>query len=215
MSVPVITPFVLGDFQTNCYVVTVPPAPQCWIVDCGYAPDALFAHIETHALEPVAPAAHPRALRPHGGRRRGSHAFPRHPRLAAPRRARFLTEPMLNLSMMLGQPVTAAPADHPLDDGTTLELNGTTWRVIHAPGHSPGSVLFVHDASNQAIVGDTLFAGSIGRHDFPTSDVDALRHTIRSVLMDLPDATTIHPGHGPKTTIGTERATNPFVRHGF
>ena len=83
--------------------------------------------------------------------------------------------------------------------------------MIHAPGHSPGSVLFVHEPSNQAIVGDTLFAGSMGRVDFPTSDPDAMRRTLGEVMMALPDEMTIHPGHGPSTTIGRERATNPFI----
>ena len=74
-------------------------------------------------------------------------------------------------------------------------------------------MLFVHDESRQAIVGDTLFAGSMGRVDFPTSDPEAMRRTLRETMMALPDDMTIHPGHGPATTIGVERATNPFV-HG-
>ena len=73
----------------------------------------------------------------------------------------------------------------------------------------------MHEQSNQAIVGDTLFAGSIGRMDFPTSDPDALRHTIHEILMKLPDEMTIYPGHGPQTTIGDERKSNPFVLQGF
>ncbi len=73
----------------------------------------------------------------------------------------------------------------------------------------------MHDASKQAIVGDTLFAGSIGRMDFPTSDPQAMRHTIGTVLMGMPDDLAVYPGHGPATTIGRERQTNPFVVHGF
>jgi glyoxylase-like metal-dependent hydrolase (beta-lactamase superfamily II) len=73
----------------------------------------------------------------------------------------------------------------------------------------------VHDESRQAIVGDTLFAGSIGRSDFPTSNPDDLRRSIQEVLMTLPDDLTIYPGHGPSTTIGRERRTNPFVLGGF
>ena len=215
MPTPVITPFVLGDFQTNCFVVTVPPSPRCWIVDCGYAPDALFDHVEREGLQPIALLL--------------THAHSDHMASVDAARSRFgtlpvslhraetafLAEPMLNLSAMLGRPVTAAPPDVLLDGGETLELEGTTWRVVHAPGHSPGSVLYIHDDSQQAIVGDTLFAGSIGRSDFPTSNVDDLRHTITRTMMDLPDAMTIYPGHGPETTIGTERQSNPFVRGGF
>ena len=87
--------------------------------------------------------------------------------------------------------------------------------VFYTPGHSPGGVLFIHDPSNQAIVGDTLFAGSIGRMDFPSSDPEAFRRSILEVVMGLPDDMTVHPGHGPATTIGHERTTNPFVVQGF
>jgi glyoxylase-like metal-dependent hydrolase (beta-lactamase superfamily II) len=115
----------------------------------------------------------------------------------------------------MGMPVTVTEPDHTLRGGGTLELDGLLWRVVHAPGHSPGGVLYVHDESKQAIVGDTLFAGSIGRMDFPSSDPAALRLTISEVLMGLPDDMTIYPGHGEVTTIGRERTTNPFVVYGF
>ena len=123
-----------------------------------------------------------------------------------------LVSPGTRLSAQL-QNATKRPSG--LTDGETLSLNGTVWRVVHAPGHSPGGVLFVHDASNQAIVGDTLFMGGIGRHDFPTSNAQDLRRTISEVLMSMPDEMVIHPGHGPSTTIGKERRTNPFVVQGF
>ena len=111
--------------------------------------------------------------------------------------------------------LTAAAPNGFLTPGTTVTLGHSTWDILHTPGHSPGSICFVHEASNQAIVGDTLFAGSIGRYDFPTSNVEDLRHSITDVLMHLPDAMTIYPGHGPSTTIGEERTTNPFVINGF
>ena len=77
------------------------------------------------------------------------------------------------------------------------------------PAH--GGLCFVHDDSLQAIVGDTLFAGSMGRVDFPTSDPAAMQHSLKEVLMSLPDDMTIHPGHGPSTTIGEQRRSNPFL----
>ena len=85
---------------------------------------------------------------------------------------------------------------------------------MHTPGHSPGGACFIHDESKQAIVGDTLFAGSIGRFDFPTSNPEDLRASIKRIMM-LPDDMTIYPGHGPQTTIGKERRSNPFVIQGF
>ena len=81
--------------------------------------------------------------------------------------------------------------------------------------HDLAGVLYIHDASSQAIVGDTLFAGSIGRFDFPTSSHEDMRHTIMTTMMDLPDDLAIFPGHGPRSLIGTERETNPFILGGF
>jgi glyoxylase-like metal-dependent hydrolase (beta-lactamase superfamily II) len=127
----------------------------------------------------------------------------------------FCSDPMLNLSALAGRPVTAAEPDQVLKGGEELELGGTRWRVVHSPGHSPGGVLYVHDESKQAIVGDTIFAGSIGRHDFPTSNVDDLKQSLEEAILALPDDMTIFPGHGPSTTVGIERRTNPFLVHGF
>jgi glyoxylase-like metal-dependent hydrolase (beta-lactamase superfamily II) len=124
-------------------------------------------------------------------------------------------DPTLNLSGFAGAPITVSPPDKTLHDGDVLSLGDSTWRVVHTPGHSPGSVCFINDDAHEAIVGDTLFAGSIGRHDFPTSNVEDLRHTIAHVLMNLPDEMNIYPGHGPASTIGHERVTNPFVVQGF
>lgn len=123
----------------------------------------------------------------------------------------WCSDPMLNLSGHIGRPVTSTPPNKLLQGGKTLELHGTAWRVLHTPGHSPGGVCFIHDESSQAIVGDTLFAGSMGRVDFPTSDPAEMQNSLQNVLMALPDDMTVHPGHGPSTTIGHERQTNPFL----
>lgn len=126
----------------------------------------------------------------------------------------FCSDPLLNLSALTGMPVTCTEPDHYLTDGEWLNLAGTRWRVLHTPGHSPGGACFIHDASKQALVGDVLFAGSVGRSDFPTSDPRKLAASL-SRLMDLPDETKVYPGHGPVTTIGEERRTNPYLRGGF
>src|SRR5690606_28331832 len=95
-----------------------------------------------------------------------------------------------------------------------LALGGFTFDVRHTPGHSPGGIALHCAAARVAIVGDTLFAGSIGRSDFPTSDPDALYASILDTLYALPDETRVLPGHGGTTTIGDEKRTNPFVRAG-
>jgi hydroxyacylglutathione hydrolase len=96
-----------------------------------------------------------------------------------------------------------------LADGDTIALGGEELRVVHTPGHSPGGVCLL--AADFAIVGDVLFAGSVGRADLPGGDMDVLLQSIRARLLVLPDSTTVYPGHGPQTTIGIERRTNPYL----
>lgn len=104
------------------------------------------------------------------------------------------------------------PPEGYLDEGDTIELGATTWNVLHTPGHSPGSICF-HDAEHAfAISGDVLFNGSIGRtQGLPQTSLPQLMESIFQKLVPLGDDTTIYPGHGPKTTIGRERASNPFL----
>lgn len=103
------------------------------------------------------------------------------------------------------------PPDHTYDHGDVLTVGELRFSVRHTPGHSPGGVCLL--LPGHAFVGDTLFAGSIGRHDLPHSDPDALLRSIQEQLMVLPDDTIVYPGHGPATTIGDERRNNPFRRY--
>jgi glyoxylase-like metal-dependent hydrolase (beta-lactamase superfamily II) len=216
MPIPMIETFVLGDFQTNCFVVTAGDADAaCWIVDCGYEPEAMLDSIDERGLRPQAILlTHAHSDHIAGVDAALSRFGPLPLHLHEAERG-FCSEPMLNLSAALGAPVTSTEPDHWLRGGEVLRLGSSEWKVVHAPGHSPGCVLFVHEPSRRAIVGDTLFAGSMGRVDFPTSDPAAMRRTLTRVMMALPDDMTIHPGHGPATTIGRERATNPFVGGAF
>lgn len=211
---PRIETFILGMYETNCFVVSTPASPACWIVDCGFEPDALLDFVARRSLVPE------RLLLTHAhvdhiaGVEAARARFPGLEVWVHEAEVGFCEDPRLNLSIGLGEPLVVGEPEHRLADSDTLDLAGTTWRVVHAPGHSPGGVLFVHDPSRQAIVGDTLFAGSIGRMDFPTSDPGVFRRTLDEVLLALPDEMTIHPGHGPATTIGRERRTNPFLLEG-
>lgn len=208
-----ITPFILGDYQTNCYVLT--EGDDCWVVDCGYSPEPMIDHLKQHSLRPssiLLTHCHADHI---AGLDQLRNAIGDIQVYCHASEAAWNMDPILNLSGLAGMPVTAAAPNGFLTPGTTVTLGHSTWDILHTPGHSPGSICFVHEASNQAIVGDTLFAGSIGRYDFPTSNVEDLRHSITDVLMHLPDAMTIYPGHGPSTTIGEERTTNPFVLNGF
>jgi hydroxyacylglutathione hydrolase len=101
------------------------------------------------------------------------------------------------------------PIDRELADGDRLAVGGLEFEVRHVPGHSPGSVAFV--GHGMAFVGDAVFAGSIGRVDLPGGDGQTLLASIRERLLTLPDETVLYSGHGPETSVGTERASNPFL----
>jgi glyoxylase-like metal-dependent hydrolase (beta-lactamase superfamily II) len=122
-----------------------------------------------------------------------------------------LLEAMREQAAWMGIPhgEDSPPPDHLLADEETIPVGGLTVKVLHTPGHSPGGVTFL--VGEVAIVGDALFAGSIGRTDLPGGDQDVLLEAIRTRLLTLPDSTRVLPGHGPETTIGAERRTNPFL----
>lgn len=101
--------------------------------------------------------------------------------------------------------------DRWLEDGQQVTVGNQTLEVLHCPGHTPGHVVFYHKESGLALVGDVLFQGSIGRTDFPKGDHATLIRSIREQLFPLGDEVAFIPGHGPMSTFGRERATNPFV----
>jgi hydroxyacylglutathione hydrolase len=106
----------------------------------------------------------------------------------------------------------AVTPDRWLDKGDQVEMAGATFDVLHCPGHSPGSVVFIETNKTIAIVGDVLFQGSVGRSDLPGGNHETLINSIMTKLMPLPDELPFICGHGPTSTIGRERATNPFLR---
>lgn len=107
--------------------------------------------------------------------------------------------------------VRAVTPDRWLAEGDTVTAAGATFSVLHCPGHSPGSVVLVNTEQRFALVGDVLFRGSIGRTDFPYGDHDALIEAIKTKLLPLGDDLVFICGHGPMSTIGDERQTNPFI----
>ncbi len=122
--------------------------------------------------------------------------------------------PLLRAAEVQGQmfgiqvPASPEPARF-LDEGDTVDAGSISLKVVHAPGHSPGHILLLGDG--YVMAGDVLFAGSIGRTDLPGGDYDQLMASIRDKLLSLPDSTVVYAGHGPTTTIGEERAANPFL----
>ena len=106
------------------------------------------------------------------------------------------------------------PADQTVREGQTIDLAGIPWKVLETPGHSAGHVVFVYDEQHPPVIlgGDVLFQGSIGRSDFPDGSFEDLAASIHNKLFTLPDDSIVLSGHGPETTIGAEKAAQPFCR---
>lgn len=202
--------FALGDFQTNAYLIHRGSGEAATVVDPGQRPGPLLGRIAqlglsveravlTHAhADHCAGLAELRAQHP-------GCAIEVHAAEAA-----YLQDPENNLSARMGTPLFAPAATGALTPGEPTRMAGLDWAVLPTPGHSPGGVSFHQPELGVAVVGDTLFAGGVGRSDFPHSDPALLASSLR-LLTTLPDSTRVLPGHGPETTVGRERASNPFL----
>jgi len=133
-------------------------------------------------------------------------------KIEGPHRAdKILLDNLESQGRSYGMAARNVTPDHWLDEGDTVRVGDQTFEILHCPGHSPGSIVFVHKAQKFLIVGDVIFRSSIGRTDFPYCDHDALIHAIKTKLLVLDDAYAFVCGHGPGSTIGLERRTNPYI----
>ena len=188
----------LGSYQTNCYIVREKESQSCVVIDPGYAPETILSHLETEALSLDAILLTHGHFDHVGGVRT----------LAAETDCRvYLCEKELSLPAMM--------TDGPLyytstyGEGDTLHLAGLTFRVMETPGHTPGSVcLFTEDAM---FSGDTLFAGSCGRVDFPGSSISDMRTSLAR-LAAVADDYRVYPGHSKSSTLAQEKQSNPYLK---
>jgi len=209
-----VTGFPAGAFAANCYVVAPARGAECVIVDPGQdAQQGIDELLLRYRLKPIA------VLLTHG---HIDHMWSVAPVCGAkgipayihPDDRELLADPAKGLSLAVGQQLFGGitftePDDvRELADGSALSLAGLDFTVRHTPGHTPGSVTF--GSENGLFTGDLLFAGSIGRTDLPGGDHQAMLRSLARTLT-LPDDTLVLPGHGPQTTIGAERRTNPFL----
>ena len=204
--------FTLGPYETNCYLVWPKGGTGCWIIDASFDPEPIIDAVREQGLTPellILTHAHVDHIAGIAEIRR---AFPKLPIVIHEGEAAWLGDAELNLSAYTPTPVTAPGPDRTLKEGDTLELGPTSWHVLHTPGHSPGSLSLHCAAAGIVFCGDALFAGSIGRTDFPGCSFEQLEKSIKAKLYTLPDNTAAFAGHGPATTIGREKKSNPFVR---
>ncbi len=204
------------EYAENAYLLVRENSRQCLVVDPGTQFNELLAAITHDQLELVA------ILNTHGhadhiaGNAAVKQAWPQAPLLIGQGDADMLLDPTKNLSAFVGKPFTSPPADQTLEHGQQIAFADLEFEVREIPGHSPGHVVFVNTQDDTPFVigGDCLFAGGIGRFDFPGGNGRLLIQGIRDHLFSLPPETRVYPGHGPDTTVGEERATNPFLQRG-
>ena len=220
--------FPAGPWGTNCYVVASGPREECVVIDPGYdAASGVADVVREHHLRPAA------VLLTHG---HVDHMWSVTPVAGAydatayihPADRHLLTDPAAGLSpetalmltqMIGGEGAFTEPDDvAELTDGTALELAGLQLMVVHTPGHTRGSVTFrapyhgPEDVPELMFSGDLLFAGSIGRTDLPGGDHATMLRSLAAKVLPLDDRVVVLPGHGEQTSIGRERATNPFLQ---
>jgi glyoxylase-like metal-dependent hydrolase (beta-lactamase superfamily II) len=201
----------MGMFQVNSYLLQCEETGEIVVVDPGDEPEILLRRLDEMGQAPVA------IVNTHGhldhvvgnGAVRDRFDVPIWMHAAD----RFLIDAFPEQAAMFGlEFAPPPPPDRELVEGQPFRFGAVELAVHLAPGHSPGSVVLV--TGDQAISGDVIFAGSIGRFDLPRGDLPTLLRSIDEVIVPLGDDTTLHPGHGPATTVGRERRSNPYLQAG-
>ncbi|MBK6732752.1 MAG: MBL fold metallo-hydrolase [bacterium] len=199
----------VGPLRMNAVLVTSPGTGEAVLIDPGDEPAQLLAWVKASGCRVTA------LLATHGHFDHVGAAAEVGAALGLPLRCHPDDAPMIRQMPLIqegyGFPATAVPTlVTDLVDGARVPLGDGFLEVVHVPGHAMGEVMFV--LPGLAIVGDCLFAGSVGRTDLPGGDFATLEKSIRERIYTLPDATIVVSGHGPDTTVGREKATNPYVR---
>lgn len=201
----------VSPFAQNCSILKDPTTGEAVVVDPGDDLDEILDLARSRRAKPVAIVA------THGHVDHVGRAGELRERLGIPiwgpgKEDRFWLDQLTLQGRMFGiGDFSPFEPDRWLSDGDTVAFGNVKLEVLHCPGHTPGGIVLLHRPSKLVVANDVLFAGSIGRTDFPRGDHAQLLRSIREKLLTLPDDYAVLAGHGPMTTIGEERATNPFL----
>jgi glyoxylase-like metal-dependent hydrolase (beta-lactamase superfamily II) len=199
---------VVGPFQVNCYLVWNKGDNSGVIIDPGDEDELILERVKKLGIIPKA------ILLTHGHADHIAAVSAIKENLNVPLYVGEGDEPLLdsptkNISAMLGFQIKCPPPDRKLRDGDVISFGALEFTIFSTPGHTPGSVSYF--AENGLFCGDALFQGSIGRTDLPGGDYDQLISSIEKSILSLPDDIICYPGHGPSTTVGEEKKSNPFL----
>lgn len=200
-------------FAENSYVVWRDGGTEAFVIDPGFEPDLIREVLADHGLTLAAIVLTHGHVDHIAGNADLKGDFPDAPIVIGAGDAPMLTDPDRNLSGPFGLAITSPPADRLVKEGDTLSVAGIDLEVFDLPGHSPGHVVYLIRETKPITVlgGDVLFRGGVGRTDFPGGSFDELKRHVERVLWPLPPDTVVYPGHGPVTTTGHEKRTNPFL----
>jgi hydroxyacylglutathione hydrolase len=200
-------------FAENSYLVWKDGSTEAFVIDPGFQPELIREALDERGLSLAAIVCTHGHCDHIAGNAALKQAYPDLPIVIGAGDAPMLTDARLNLGWMFGFNVTSPPADRTVTEGEVLTVAGIDMDVFDAAGHSPGHVVYVLRDNSPTLVlgGDVLFRGSVGRCDLPGQSFEQLKGNIRRVLWPLPDDTVVYPGHGPVTTTGHEKRTNPYL----
>lgn len=200
---------IVGPLGVNCYIVGDDATRQALVIDPGGNPHDILKAIEKHQLH-VTAIVNTHAHFDHVIALTEIRVATRAPFALHADDAELLAHARQSAAMFGMTVRPPDPADRLLQAGDEICAGALTFRVLHTPGHTPGGICLL--GQGHVFTGDTLFESGIGRTDLPGGNYATLMQSIRDQLLTLPDATIVHPGHGGATTIGAERALNPFLR---
>lgn len=201
---------IVGPIGTNCYLVANESTREGIIIDPGFEPERITAMVRKDGVKARAVLI-THAHFDHISKARETADALGVPVLAPAADQELMTNCHSNLSALMGYGSVTLVPDRLLEDKEILKLAGMEIHCLLTPGHTPGGMSYYIPAAKAVFSGDTLFLESVGRTDFPGGSMSAIVHSIRDVLMTLPDDTEVYPGHGALTTIGHERENNPYL----